>query len=155
MSSKYQVIKVTSLPGSPQANSVYYVKASGDAEVKAYISDSGGTAFPLGTPNLRTESINVTLSTLNTDVNVKVFNTTDKTNFIATALPVGNIDGFSYGVFFKGYNGSSSVFRRGSPNSSNISLNVDGLNGNTLIVQASGSNMANQNIIVKIVYIQE
>jgi hypothetical protein len=47
MSSKYQVIKVESLPGSPQANSVYYVKASGDAEVKAYISDSDGTAFPL------------------------------------------------------------------------------------------------------------
>jgi hypothetical protein len=47
MSSKYQVIKVTSLPGSPQANSVYYVKGSGDAEVKAYISDSGGTAFPV------------------------------------------------------------------------------------------------------------
>jgi len=52
MSSKYQVIKSTTLTGSPQANSIYYIKGASDSDVKVYVTDSAGTAFPIGIPNL-------------------------------------------------------------------------------------------------------
>lgn len=44
----YQPKKVTAMPGSPTANTVYFVKNVGDSRIQMYVTDTSGTAFPVG-----------------------------------------------------------------------------------------------------------
>lgn len=44
----YSINKVLSMPASPAPDAVYYVKGVADSRAKLYISDSTGTAYPVG-----------------------------------------------------------------------------------------------------------
>jgi hypothetical protein len=46
---QYKLHKVLSLPGTPEANSIYFVK-EGTTEFKIYVTDNSGTALSLNTP---------------------------------------------------------------------------------------------------------
>lgn len=48
------VYKVTSLPGSPNPDSIYLVKGILDTEVSMFVTDNAGTARPLSSTPLRT-----------------------------------------------------------------------------------------------------
>lgn len=48
------VYKVTSLPGSPNSNSIYLVKGASDTEVAMFVTDTSGTARPLSSTPLLT-----------------------------------------------------------------------------------------------------
>jgi len=124
----------------------------------------GGTTNPSSTTRLNydgdlvastfySEEIILNLSSLNTDVTVKTFNTTDKFIFIVSAQPTGNITASAAYSAHKGHDGTNSVFRLGNLNiASNIALNAD-LNGSTLRARATGSNAVNAEIKVTILYL--
>jgi len=118
-----------------------------------------GTGFfddDLRTTLIDSEEIIVTLGALNAWVNVKTFGTTEKKVFIATVVATStNKAGYAYSVFSKAYDGTNSNFVRSTIASSDISIDRDSTTGVLLRVQASGSAMVNEQVKVKILYLNK
>jgi hypothetical protein len=122
-------------------------------------TDSGGNRKLQVNGETRTslidsEEIIVTLGALNAWVNVKTFGTTDKRIFIASVVGTSaNKAGYAYSVFSKAYDGTNSNFVRSTIASSDIGIDRDSTTGVLLRVQATGSSMANEQVKVKILYL--
>jgi len=114
------------------------------------------TEGDLRTPLIDSEEIVVTLGAVSTWVNVKTFTTTEKRMFIATVVATStNKAGYAYSVFSKAYDGTNSNFVRSTIASSDITIDRDSITGVLLRVQATSSSMANQQVKVKILYLNK
>ena len=101
------------------------------------------------------EEITVTLSTIGNAVTVKTFATTDKAIFTVSAIPTGNKAGYQTANFFKGYDGTNSLFYKSASGSLNFQVNADSITGVILEAEPTAAAMENEEIKVKILYLNK
>lgn len=101
------------------------------------------------------EEITVTLSTIGNAVTVKTFATTDKAIFTVSAIPTGNKAGYQTANFFKGYDGTNSLFYKSASGSLNFQVSADSTTGSVLEAEATGAAMENEEIKVKILFLNK